>query len=742
MQMPGLMPAAGAGPANPPNAAPASPGGSGGAGNDAPAVTAAPLRATPHAARYALVGEEVVLDGSESTGAASHQWFFGNGTGTEAAPAATARVTYDMPGRYQVVLRVFDERGNQNSASVTVSVTYPAKEFGTHSSTLARVPGSGDVVVVSTDANQLIVLTRAAEVWSVARRIDTCAAPRTVTVWRGLFATACQSADRVGLYPVDGGQGSELSLARGSAPFGVATDGERLFVSEQGTGQLAVAAFNAAGAPVVESSVEAIGDARGVAALPDGRVAVTRFRAVRDRSEIALVTPSGSVAPQVVTLAFDSQVASDAGISGIPSYLSQFAVSPTGREAFLPSLMANYTQGAFLSGRALTFETTLRASLSRVDLLTSAEDFPHRFQFDERGFAEAMAFSSRGDLGYIVMPGNRSVVTLDLLTGVEAGVLQDSGFAPDGAVVAGDDEFLLVNAPLSRQVAVYDLVAGSPVPVAHVQLLEREPLEPAVLRGKQLFNDAADPRLAESGYIACANCHFDGDSDRNVWDFTDRGEGLRNTISMLGRRGATEGPIHWSANFDEIQDFEHDIRNAFGGKGLLDDATFNTGTRNTTLGDSKAGLSPDLDALAAYANSLVAEPKSPFRAADGSLSAAALRGKASFESAALGCTTCHSGPRMTDSRWLAPGQPLLHDVGTFGAGSGQRLRQPLTGLDTPTLHGLWASPPYLHDGSALTLRDVLVTRNAADRHGRTSTLAANQVDDLVAYLLSIDGTPD
>ena len=58
-------------------------------------------------------------------------------------------------------------------------------------------------------------------------------------------------------------------------------------------------------------------------------------------------------------------------------------------------------------------------------------------------------------------------------------------------------------------------------------------------------------------------------------------------------------------------------------------------------------------------------------------------------------------------------------------------------LDTPTLIEIWRTAPYLHDGSAATLRDVLTTGNPGDRHGKTSHLKAAQLDDLVAYLLSL-----
>jgi cytochrome c peroxidase len=76
---------------------------------------------------------------------------------------------------------------------------------------------------------------------------------------------------------------------------------------------------------------------------------------------------------------------------------------------------------------------------------------------------------------------------------------------------------------------------------------------------------------------------------------------------------------------------------------------------------------------------------------------------------------------------------VRHDVGT-GDGPGERLGP---AFDTPSLRGLWDSAPYLHDGSAPTLRDVLTTRNAGDRHGTTSTLTPQQIDDLVAYLRSL-----
>jgi hypothetical protein len=155
------------------------------------------------------------------------------------------------------------------------------------------------------------------------------------------------------------------------------------------------------------------------------------------------------------------------------------------------------------------------------------------------------------------------------------------------------------------------------------------------------------------------------------------------------------------------------------------------GTRGQPLGEPKAGLSAELDALAAYVTSLEHVNPSPYRNSDGSLTPEAVAGKARFEK--LGCNFCHGGNDFTDSA-----RGMLHDVGTITAKSGMRAGEPLFGFDTPTLLGVWETPPYLHDGSAPTLRDVLTTNNPNDLHGFVSALTSDELDELVAYVEQID----
>jgi cytochrome c peroxidase len=101
-----------------------------------------------------------------------------------------------------------------------------------------------------------------------------------------------------------------------------------------------------------------------------------------------------------------------------------------------------------------------------------------------------------------------------------------------------------------------------------------------------------------------------------------------------------------------------------------------------------------------------------------------------FERADTGCATCHAPPRYTGSRLDSS---VTHDVGTAGGPD-----EPLgPALDTPSLRALWDSAPYLHDGSAPTLRDVLTTRNPTNRHGRTLHLTGEELADLIAFLMSL-----
>ena len=226
------------------------------------------------------------------------------------------------------------------------------------------------------------------------------------------------------------------------------------------------------------------------------------------------------------------------------------------------------------------------------------------------------------------------------------------------------------------------------------------PLGPAVTpslarRGEMLFNDA---RLCFQHWQSCASCHPDGRVDGLNWDLLNDGLGNpKNTKNMV---------------------LSHQTPPAM-----------SLGVRETAEDAVRAGIRhiqflvrPEEDAVAmdTYLKNLQAGV-SPHRESKG-LSAAAQRGERLFGRA--GCIECHPPPLFTDLQH--------HEVGT---GTGREQGQ---ALDTPTLIECWRTAPYLHDGRAATMLELLREANPGDRHGRTSDLTPIELSDLAEYVLSLE----
>lgn len=684
---------------------------------------------------YADIDATVTLDAGASTGAVRFAWDLGDGR-TEETTEPTLDAAWDAMGRYRVTVTAYDAGGDDDRASATVTVTAPPAYAPRRSGTIAIWAEADRMAVVSPDSDEVAVFSGLDDdELSLETRLSTCANPRNVTYWGDRLAVSCPDSDEVALFDGRSGLTQEpIALPWGARPFGVVSDGERLFVALQGRGELAMIEDAPGGWSIQRLALGP--DLRGVTLTPNGEALVSRWRSERSHGAFHVVDIDAFERVDTLTLPYDDVPPSDTESGGVPTYLDTIAVSPNGADAAVPSLQANVGQGLRENGEELTHETTVRAALHYVDLDTMEEDAEHRKRFDDRGFGNAAVYSPRGDYIYVSMRGSRAVERIDAFNRTQSGTQFALGFAPQDVAVYGDR--LFVDVYLSRELLVFEAATFGTViePVQRLPLVEEEPLSAELLLGKQLFNDSFDIRVAKDSYIACSHCHLDGESDHRVWDFTDRGEGIRNTITLLGRAGMEHGPVHWSANFDEIQDFEHDMRGPFLGLGLMSDADFYADGRDTSLGAPKAGVSADLDALAAYVESLDAYPRSPHRADDGALTDSAERGQALFESTELGCTNCHSGTHFTDSQFLEPGVPLLHDVGTLTEASGQRLHGDLPGLDTPTLRGIWNEWPYLHDGSANTVADAIIA--GGDAHGVTSDLTDQELADLEAFVLSLE----
>jgi YVTN family beta-propeller protein len=298
------------------------------------------------------------------------------------------------------------------------------------------------------------------------------------------------------------------------------------------------------------------------------------------------------------------------------------------------------------------------------------------------------------------------------------------GQNPRAVRVSPDNKWVYIYNTLDFEVSVHD--AQNMKVVGKIKVCA-PPKSPEWVQGKVLFSTALPP-LTGRRWIACASCHPDGNSDNRVWH---NPEGLRKTPSLMGC--AHTHPLHWSADRDEVQDFEYTIRGPLmRGLGLFSgEITPKVGFKPVELDEHLAGKSKDLDALAVYTNSFEFR-LSPHIVAPGKITPAAGRGKKLFFSDAVGCAKCHSGPYYTDSNLKKPFN--LHDVGT---GSDDPTEKMGPKYDTPTLLGVYRTAPYLHHGKAKTLRDVLTTCNPDDKHGKTSHLKPDEVDDLVEFLKAL-----
>lgn len=688
----------------------------------------------------ALVGQNMQLSVAARArfgGVVEYQWNFSDGSAsTPWSTASTATHRYNRPGFYTIFVRVRENAGTPELRSLRVEVREPSLSVAPRqSSTIAYDAPRQRLWVVNVDNDSVGVIdtvagTRLMEI-PVGRNPRSLALDTHGRVW----VTSEGSARVVALNAATGAVIHNLTLQHGAAPFGVVADPtqDRVFVSLSGSGEVIALSGTQAS---VTTRITVPYQPRALA-LSAGKLYVAHFLTQGNDARITMLdTASLQLASGFVLVKDTSADAENAG-GGIINYVGGLAVSPSGESLWYPATKANVSRGSRLSGVDLNHENTVRTIVGRVPLASGIEDPQRRIDLDDSTLARAVAFGPNPNLAFVAILGNNRIDVVDTSSNAVLMRIRGSGLAPDGMAISPDGNRLYVHHFMSRTVEIFDVSAiGASVsdittPMTVVSTVATESLAPAVLRGKQIFYNAADPRMSRDSYISCASCHFDGGHDGLVWDFTGRGEGLRNTATLLGKRGTGHGRVHWTGNFDEIQDFEHDIRGAFGGTGFLSDAQFNTGTRNTPLGNPKAGVSPDLDALAAYIASLDREPDSPARNPDGSTTTAAQAGALIFKR--LDCASCHSGADFTDSL-----SGRLHDVGTLTAASGSRLGSSLTGIDTPTLKGIHATAPYFHDGSAATL--MAVVERSGLQHGNMKALNTGEKEQLVAYLRQLDST--
>lgn len=740
-------------------------------GNAAPEIAA--FSATPSPIEP---GETVTLSAAATDPESDPVEFrFSAGDGTPAtAWSATAEWmhTYADAGHFEAKVQVRDIKPDDSVSVVTATRTVsvapePDGPLPTHSSTVAVDASRRVVWVVNPDHGSVSRLD--ADSGGLLAEIDLAGLlgpspvePRSVAVTPdGQAWVALAGADGIAVLDVDGSLIDFIATGYGSAPQAVAVtaDGAQVFVTTHARGEthpgngrlLRIDADTRS----VTGSLELGPSAGALAISGDGsRVFVARFISGEHFGEVWDVDATAMNLVRTLELWRDR---GDDGLSGggslgpgVPNYVASLVIDPHEEWLWYAAVKMDTNRGEFFDqgtglNLPLAHDSTVRPVLGRIELHpdTGPPREPGVAGFDNGRIdannadsPSALAFSPRGDYVFAALQGNDLVAVFDDLA-IQAGGGRSSlarlgtGPAPRGLAFDPVAERLWVQNFAGRNANAISLaeflaVGSRQFAISTHPTVTGEALAPDVAAGQRVFYFAGhhpegDNEMSFEGYISCASCHVDGRHDGRVWDFTQRGEGLRNTIDLRGRAGMGQGNVHWSGNFDEIQDFAIDIVEEFGGGGFLPEGEL----PHPPLGSPNAGRSQELDQLAAFLASLGRAdiPRSPWRNADGTMSDDAIAGAQIFGD--LGCAGCHDP--LTDHTDSSGPAATLHDVGTLRTGSGRRLDEPLTGVDTPTLLGIWDSPPYFHDGSAAELVDVFTVAGGSVYPAEDGTLGGDAI---------------
>lgn len=267
--------------------------------------------------------------------------------------------------------------------------------------------------------------------------------------------------------------------------------------------------------------------------------------------------------------------------------------------------------------------------------------------------------------------------------------------------------------------------------------------------GKKLF---FDPRLSGADYISCATCHNPSFS----W-----GDGLPtgfgHQMTQLGRRTPTIlntafgelmmwdgrfesleeqalGPMAAEAEMNQELDAIADELRAIPGYRVLFNVAF-----------PQDGLTIDnvAKAIATFERTVISGT-APFdlwiAGEETAISEAAKRGFDLFNGKA-NCVACHAGWNFTDDSF--------HDVGLDDddLGRGEHFPDNVKmqhAFKTPTLRNALERAPYMHDGSLVTLRNVVehydtgfVERASLSDEVRRLNLSEQEKDDLVAFMATL-----
>ncbi len=283
-----------------------------------------------------------------------------------------------------------------------------------------------------------------------------------------------------------------------------------------------------------------------------------------------------------------------------------------------------------------------------------------------------------------------------------------TGSNPKGLALSPDGQRLYVAERLADRISVIDVARLEVTGAIDLGGPEKITL---TRRGRRLFHNAG---FTYQNQFSCRSCHPDEHEDALTYDLEPDGLGLNLLNNRSLRDIGSTLPYKWNGKNTSLY--------------MMDGIRFAKWLTRTNPFPPK-----DLVSLAAFIIRKIDQPPNRFRPADVKLTAAQLRGEALFNRiitndgtpipAGNRCLTCHPAPYYTDA--------LKTDVGTSTELDTHTL------FDNPHLVNIYASSPYLHDGSAQTLEEIWSRFNPNDQHGVANDFTKEQLNDLIEYLRSI-----
>lgn len=575
-------------------------------------------------------------------------------------------------------------------------------------------PDGAQVYIAEYSAHQVAVFDTPAK--TVSRTMAVPEAPSGLALspdGAKLYVTGAAPAGKV--FVLDAASGNVLAaIAVGHTPCApvLSPDGTTLYVCNQFTNDVSII-DTASGTETAKVAVQRQPAAAAIS--PDGKLLFVTNLLPSGPSD-------GDYAASTVSIidTASKQVAANVQLPNGSTALHGVCVSPDGQFAYVTHVLARYLlpttqlERGWMNTNALSVIDVKQQKpvntvlLDSVDLgaanpwgvacsadgkwLVVAHAGTHEISLIDRGaLHDKLAKVAAGEKVTEVSAAPEDVPNdLSFMVGLQRRIPL-GGNGPRNLVLAGNTAY--VPEYFSDTLGIIDLANSDRPGVSSIALGPEKPIS-MIRLGERLFNDAS---MCFQKWQSCATCHPDARVDGLNWDLLNDGLGNpKNTKSMLL---AHQTP-----------------------------PTMSLGVRDKAETAVRSGIKyiqfvvrpeSDAEAIDEYLKSLQPVP-SPYLL-NGALGESAQRGTKVFEQA--GCATCHPAPLYTN-------------LGQVNVGTGKD-READKPFDTPTLIESWRTAPYLHDGRAATMKDVLKKYNSGDQHGVTSTLTEEQLDDLAAFVLSL-----